>query len=61
MNLLEHYVTNITREHETDYQGVKMYEMTCDINCYGNVKKQEHILLLEEDYKMIQEKGYYLA
>lgn len=61
MNLLEHYVTNITREYETDFQGVKMHELTCDINCYGNVKKQEHILLLEEDYKMIQEKGYYLA
>ena len=61
MNLLEHYVTNITREHETDYQGVKMYELTCGIKCCGNIKKQEHILLLEEDYKMIQEKGYYLA
>lgn len=61
MNLLEHYVTNITREHETDYQGVKMYELTCDINCCGNVRKQEHIFLLEGDYKMIQEKGYYLA
>lgn len=61
MNLLEHYVTNITREHETDCQGIKMYELTCDINCYGVVKKQEHILLLEGDYKMIQEKGYYLA
>ena len=51
--LLERYVTNITREHETDYQGVKMYELTCDISCHGNVKKQEHILLMEEDYKMI--------
>ena len=61
MNLLEHYVTNITREYETDFQGVKMRELICDIDCYGNVKKQEHILLLEEDYKMIQEKGYYLA
>lgn len=61
MNLLEHYVTNITREYETDFQGVKMHELICDIDCYGNVKKQEHILLLEEDYKMIQEKGYYLA
>ena len=61
MNLFEHYVTEITREYETDYQGVKMYELTCDINCCGIVKKQEHILLLEEDYKMIQEKGYYLA
>ena len=38
-----------------------MHELTCDIDCYGNVKKQEHILFLEEDYKMIQEKGYYLA
>ena len=61
MSLLKHYVTNITKEHETDYQGVKMYELTCDIECHGNIKKQEHILLLEEDYKMIQEKGYYLA
>ena len=61
MYLLEHYVTNITREHEIDYQGTKIYELTCDIDCYGDVKKQEHILLLEEDYKMVQEKGYYLA
>ena len=61
MSLLKHYVTNITKEHETDYQGVKMYELTCDIECHGNIKKQEHILLLEEDYKMIQEKRYYLC
>ena len=35
MNLLEHYVTNITREHETDYQGVKMYELTVILTVMG--------------------------
>lgn len=61
MNLLENYVTNITEERETNFDGIRMYELTCDINCYGHIRKQEHVILLEEDYNMVKEYGYYLA
>lgn len=61
MNLVEHCVTNITHENRTNYNGVVMYELTCDIDCYGIKKKNENILLMEEDYNMVKEQGYYLA
>lgn len=61
MNLVELYVTNITHENRTNYNGVVMYELTCDIDCYGIKKKNENILLMEEDYNMVKEQGYYLA
>lgn len=61
MNVLEQYVTNITSESKRIIDGVIIYELVCDIECYGNVIEQEHIYLLENDYKMVKEKGYYLA
>lgn len=61
MNLLENYVTNITEERVTVFGETKMYELTCDINCYGRRREQEHVILSEEDYNMVKEYGYYLA
>ncbi len=61
MNLLEHYVTNITYENKTNYNGIVMYELTCDIVCCGIKSKNENILIMEEDYNMVKEYGYYLA
>lgn len=61
MNVLEQYVTNITSENKRIIDGVIIYELVCDIECYGNVIEQKHIYLLENDYKMVKEKGYYLA
>lgn len=62
MDLLENYVTNITKERVTVFGETKMYELTCDImDCFGYERKQEHVILSEEDYNMVKEKGYYLA
>ena len=60
MNLLEREVIKILEENKTEYNGVTMYEMKMIVNDYGH----EHIvdvILLEEDYKMIKEKGYYIC
>ena len=60
MNLLEREVVKILEENKTEYNGVTMYEMKMIVNDYGH----EHIvdvILLEEDYKMIKEKGYYIC
>lgn len=40
---------------------MKVYEMICDIDCYGYIKKHKRIMLSEKDYNMVKEKGYYLA
>lgn len=62
MNTLENYVTNITYEHEKFLDDkTKVYEIVCDIDCYGRIENQKHIILSFEDYKMVKEKGYYLA
>lgn len=62
MNILENYVTNITYEREKFLDDkTKVYEIICDVNCYGCIEKQKHIILSFEDYKMVKENGYYLA
>lgn len=61
MNVLEQYVTNIISEQKHDIDGTTVYEMICDIDCYGCVEKRKRIMLLEKDYNMVKEKGYYLA
>lgn len=60
MNLLEREVIKILEENKTEYNGVTMYEMKMIVNDYGH----EHIvdvILFEEDYKMIKEKGCYIC
>lgn len=61
MNVLEQYVTNIISEQKHVIDGMIVYEIICDIDCYGYVKKHKRIMLSEKDYKMVKEKGYYLA
>lgn len=61
MNLLENYVHNITSVKEMKYNGILLYELICDTDCYGNIRKQTTILLTERDYNMVKEKGYYMC
>lgn len=61
MNLLEKYVYNITSVKEMKYKGILLYELICDTDCYGNIRKQTTILLTERDYNMVKEKGYYMC
>lgn len=60
MNVLEQYVTDIIFEQKHVVDGT-VYEMICDIDCYGYIKKHKRIMLSEKDYNMVKEKGYYLA
>lgn len=61
MNLVEKYVYNITSEKKIEYQGTTFYELICDTDCYGNKEKQRKLILLEQEYKMVKQKGYYMC
>ena len=38
-----------------------VYEIVCDVDCYGCIEKHKRIILSEKDYNMVKEKGYYLG
>lgn len=61
MNLLEHYVTNITHEEPMEKYGMLFFKVVCDVDCYGNKKIQTEVLLSEDDYAEVKSKGYYLT
>lgn len=58
MSLVERYVLEIINENKTEFNGVPMYEMKMLVDDYGN-KHTVDVVLMEEDYNMIKEKGYY--
>lgn len=60
MKMKRRFVNHINRERKTEYQGVIMYELDID---YTENKHKNHayVMLLEEDYNMIKDKGYYLC
>lgn len=60
MNLIERYVIKINKENKTKYEGVTMYELNIVVDDYG-FEHTVDVILLEEDYNMIKEKGYYLC
>ena len=49
MNLLEHYVTNITHEEPIQNNGMLFFKDICDVDCYGNKAIQTEDLLTEHD------------
>ena len=58
MNLVERYILEIINENKTEFNGVPMYELKMLVDDYGN-KHIVDVVLMEEDYNMIKEKGYY--
>lgn len=60
MKMKRRFVNHINRERKTEYHGVTMYELDID---YVENKHKNHayVMLLEEDYNMIKDKGYYLC
>lgn len=54
------YVFSIHRERRTEYHGIPMYELNLDVKEHG-IYKNVDVMLMEEDYTMIQERGYYLC
>lgn len=61
MNLLEHYVTNITHEEPIEKNGMLFFRVVCDFDCYGNKEVQKEVLLTEDGYERLKSKGYYFA
>lgn len=61
MNLVEKYVYNITSVEEINYNGIPLYKLICDTDCYGDIRKQVTIFLIEYQYNMVKQKGYYMC
>lgn len=61
MNLLEHYVTNITHEEPIEKNGMLFFRVVCDVDCYGNKEVHKEVLLTEDGYERVKSKGYYFA
>lgn len=61
MNLLEHYVTNITHEEPIEKNGMLFFRVVCDVDCYWNKEVQKEVLLTEDGYERVKSKGYYFA
>ena len=60
VNLLEHYVTNITHEEPVEKNGMLFFKVVCDVDCYGRKEVQTEVLLSEDDYVEAKRKGCYL-
>lgn len=61
MNLVEVYVTKIYKETVIQKDFGTLYELVVDTDCFGQITFRDVIRASESDYKMIKEKGYYLA
>lgn len=62
MNLLEHYIDKIISEdfiinpnNDKEYYKVKMI-----VDCYGSKSETTHMFSVD-DWKVIKQKGYYMA
>jgi len=61
MDLVEVYVTKIYETKKIRTEFGTLYELVVDTDCYGQKMNFRTIHVSESDYKMINEKGYYLA
>ena len=57
MNLVEVYVTNITQH--TEVEGIHFIK--ADFDCYGRKELEKEKWLTDCDWRLVVEKGYYLA
>lgn len=58
MNFLEHYVTNITHVEPIEKNGMLLFKVVCDVDCYGNKEIQKEVLLSEDDYAELGRSAY---
>ena len=61
MNVVETYVSNITKAEKIKEKWGDYYKLTADTNCYGGKDKQKIFTVSESEYELILEKGYYLT
>ncbi|MDO5546865.1 MAG: hypothetical protein Q4F79_00035 [Eubacteriales bacterium] len=65
MNLLEIYVTNITKHEiqESSYNGqtIRIHRLVADKDCYGAKQYQVEFTVSESDYQSILNNGYYVG
>lgn len=61
MNLIEVYVTNITKEERfVTEKGLVLYKLIADTDGYGIKEKQVRLDLCEGEYNFLKENGYIL-
>lgn len=64
MNILEHYIEKIHSEELVTFtyegENVTCYKVDLTYNCHGCIKRVTEFFL-EDEWKSIKEKGYYLA
>ena len=60
MNLIERHVIKVNKENKTQHEGTIMYELNLTVNDYGHIHNVD-VILLEDEYNMMKEKGYYLC
>lgn len=56
--MVKRYVKQILEEHKIEFNGVVMYDLRLLID-YRDGEGYVNVMLMEEDYNMIKEKGYY--
>lgn len=61
MNLVEVYIIKIYSHQTHHFEWGIVHELVVDTDCYGRKESRRTIHVSEYDYKMIKEKGYYLA
>lgn len=65
MNLLEIYVSNITKCElcQKIYDGhvVRYYKMVADKDCYGSKQSQVEFIVSESNYQSIMKNGFYMG
>lgn len=65
MNLLEIYVTNITKHEvqESSYNGqtIRIHRLVADKDCYGAKQYQVEFKVGESEYQSILNNGYYIG
>lgn len=61
MNVVETYVSNITKTEKIQEKFGDYYKLTADTDCYGRKENQRIFTVNEHEYKSIIEKGYYLT
>ena len=58
MNLVRRDVLEVINENKTEFNGITMYELRMLVDDEG-LKGIVDVVLMEEDYNMVKEKGYY--
>lgn len=61
MNRIEVYVKNITEHTIRSVDGITIHRLVCDTNSYGTREYGRLVVLTQDEWEMVEKKGYYLG